>query len=205
MCVCVRACVRACVRVCMRACMCVLPLYRMCGGGHVNILPCIAFASTPYPPMYMYMYLQHVYRPSSPLPPRALGGTGSLRLPPWGGENGDCLMDYVPHIHKLLADKVLSIVESYVRRKELCAALLSVCGQSVLEYDTESFKRLGFLFEHLGFSFVILCECLRPCLPPPFIYVPSTYLYMPAGLTYASSRDISFLLYLSSLPPCQFY
>ena len=47
-------------------------------------------------------------------------------------------MDYVPLVHRLLTEKVETIVQSYVRRKEYVAALLSVIGRSVLEYDTES-------------------------------------------------------------------
>ena len=90
--------------------------------------------------------------------PRVLGGAGSLCLPPWGGENGDCLIDYVPMVHRLLSDKVQSIIESFVRRKELTASLLSTFGQAVLEYDTESFKKLGFLFEYQGFSFMIMSK-----------------------------------------------
>ena len=67
-------------------------------------------------------------------------------------------MDYVPLIHKLLTDKVDSIVQSYVRRKEYIAALLSMMGRSVLEYDTEGFKKVAFLFEQQGFSFVAHCK-----------------------------------------------
>lgn len=89
---------------------------------------------------------------------RVVGGMGSLRLPPWGGEHGHCLMDYVPLVHKLLTDKVDAIVQSYVRRKEYVAALLSMMGRSVLEYDTEEFKKVAFLFEQQGFSFVAHCE-----------------------------------------------
>ena len=98
--------------------------------------------------------------PSLPpsLPLRVVGGVGSLRLPPWGGEHGACLMDYVPLVHRLLTEKVETIVQSYVRRKEYVAALLSVIGRSVLEYDTESFKKVAFLFEQQGFSFVAHCE-----------------------------------------------
>lgn len=65
-------------------------------------------------------------------------------------------MDYVPAIHKLLAEKVEAIVQSYISRKECVAAFLSVYGCSVLEYDTEGFKRLAFLFEHQGFTFITI-------------------------------------------------
>lgn len=94
----------------------------------------------------------------SPRVERMLGGTRSLRLPPWGGGNGSHLMDYVPAIHKLLAEKVEAIVQSYISRKECVAAFLSVYGCSVLEYDTEGFKRLAFLFEHQGFTFITILE-----------------------------------------------
>jgi len=85
-----------------------------------------------------------------------LGDPQLLRLPKWGGECGACLMDYTPAVHKLLEQKVDAIVQSYIRRKEFVAAFLSVFGQAVLEYDTEGFKKLAFLFEHQGFSFITL-------------------------------------------------
>lgn len=100
--------------------------------------------------MYMYVVC------TIPMTARMLGGTRSLRLPPWGGGNGSHLMDYVPAIHKLLAEKVEAIVQSYISRKECVAAFLSVYGCSVLEYDTEGFKRLAFLFEHQGFTFITI-------------------------------------------------
>ena len=46
------------------------------------------------------------------------------------------------------------IIQSYIKRKEYVAALLSVLGSSVLEYNTESFKSIAFLFEHQGFAFI---------------------------------------------------
>jgi BRCA1-A complex subunit BRE len=94
----------------------------------------------------------------SPRVERVLGGTGSLRLPPWGGGHETCLMDYVPLIHQLLTEKVEAIIQSYTRRKEYVAALLSIMGRSVLEYDTEGFKKVAFLFEQQGFSFVAHLE-----------------------------------------------
>lgn len=81
-----------------------------------------------------------------------------MRLPPWGGDHGTCLMDYVPLVHQLLEEKVDSIIQSYIKRKECVAAFLSVFGSSVLEYDTESYKKLAFLFEHQGFSFIAVCK-----------------------------------------------
>jgi len=94
----------------------------------------------------------------SPRVERMLGDPQLLRLPKWGGECGACLMDYTPAVHKLLEQKVDAIVQSYIRRKEFVAAFLSVFGQAVLEYDTEGFKKLAFLFEHQGFSFITLME-----------------------------------------------
>lgn len=94
----------------------------------------------------------------SPRVERVLGGSGALRLPPWGGELGSCLMDYVPRVHTLLEEKVQTIVQSYIKRKECVAAFLSIFGQAVLEYDTEAFKKLAFFFEYLGFSFVAMLE-----------------------------------------------
>ena len=67
-------------------------------------------------------------------------------------------MDYVPRVHQLLDDKVQSLVQSYVQRKEFTAAFLSIFGQAVVEYDTADFKVLAFLFEHSGFTFIAKCE-----------------------------------------------
>ena len=89
-------------------------------------------------------------------PFRVLGGSKQLKLPAWGSDT--CLMDYVPLVYQLLEEKVQSLVQSYVQRKEFTAAFISVFGQSVLEYDTEDFKVLAFLFEHLGFTFIAKCE-----------------------------------------------
>lgn len=61
----------------------------------------------------------------------------------------------------MLEDKIQSIVHSYITRKECIAAFLSVFGQSVLEYDTEDFKMLAFLFELQGFSFIAKCKCMN--------------------------------------------
>lgn len=89
---------------------------------------------------------------------RMLGGCSQLRLPSWGGDRGSCIIDYVSTVQELLEDKVQSIVQSYVRRKECVAAFLSVFGQSVLEYDTDDFNSIAFLFELQGFSFIVKCE-----------------------------------------------
>ena len=85
---------------------------------------------------------------------RALGGSKTLRIPAWGGGNGSCLIDYVPVVHKMLEERVESITQSYVQRKEYVAAMLSIFGASVLEYNTENFKNIAFLFEYQGFSFI---------------------------------------------------
>ena len=55
---------------------------------------------------------------------RILGGSKQLKLPCWGSET--CLMDYVPRVHQLLDEKVQSLVQSYVQRKEFTASFLSV-------------------------------------------------------------------------------
>lgn len=55
--------------------------------------------------------------------------------------------------------KVEGIVQNFVRRKEYIAALLSLMGQSVLEYDTESYMKIAFLFEsNQGFCFIAHCK-----------------------------------------------
>jgi BRCA1-A complex subunit BRE len=83
---------------------------------------------------------------------RILGSAAKINLPVWNMDT--YLMDYVPAVHSILKEKVDLIVESYVKRKEYFAALLNHLGQSILEYDTESFKKISFLFEHQGFCFI---------------------------------------------------
>lgn len=51
-----------------------------------------------------------------------------------------------------------SIVQNFVRRKEYFAAILNLLGQAVLEYDTEGFKKIAFLFENQGFCFIAQCK-----------------------------------------------
>lgn len=91
---------------------------------------------------------------------RILGGPADLRLPPWGGDKS-YLIDYVPAVHQLLQERLEVIVQSYVQRKEYTAACLSFMGKAVLEYDTEEFKSLAFLFEVHGFTFITRCRSLH--------------------------------------------
>ena len=79
-------------------------------------------------------------------------------------------MDYVPLVHQLLSERVDTILQSYVKRKEYVAALLSMMGKSVLEYDTEAFKKIAFLFEQQGFSFVVHCKSINYCMGGTCIY-----------------------------------
>ena len=77
-------------------------------------------------------------------------------------------MDYTPAVHRLLEQKVETIVQSFIRRKEFVAAFLSVFGQAVLEYDTEGFKKLAFLFEHQGFTFITMSMSEFSVIPMSF-------------------------------------
>lgn len=83
---------------------------------------------------------------------RIFGGKETIKLPKWNEDT--YLMDYVPAVNKLLQDKVDYLIQSFVKRKEYFASLLSVLGQAVLEYDTESYKKIAFLLEFQGFSFI---------------------------------------------------
>ena len=89
-------------------------------------------------------------------PCRMLGGL-EVFLPPWGGDKV-YVLDYVKSVHQLLQDHIGEVSQSYVRRKEYTAACLSIMGAAVLEYDTEHFKTIAFLFENHGFSFI--CRCM---------------------------------------------
>jgi len=86
-----------------------------------------------------------------------LGESGEIKLPHWGGEHTS-MVNYIPQVHRHLRERMEAISLSYVRRKEYTAACLSYMGSSVLEYDTEQFKTVAFLFESQGFSFIARCE-----------------------------------------------
>ncbi len=107
--------------------------------------------------MYSIVYLL-VTKSLCPTFSRMLGGSHQIRLPSWGGERTSHIIDYVDVVQRILQEKVQSIVQSYIMRKECVAAFLSVFGQSVLEYDTEDFKMMSYLFELQGFSFIARCE-----------------------------------------------
>ena len=85
-----------------------------------------------------------------------LGGYGDVHLPPWGGDNV-YVIDYVLIVHQLLQERLEAISQNYVQRKEYTAACLSIMGSAILEYDTEYFKTMAFLFENQGFSFIGCC------------------------------------------------
>ena len=82
-----------------------------------------------------------------------LGDSGDVHLPHWGGDK-TYMVDYIPLVHQQLRERVEAISLSYVRRKEYTASCLSFMGSAVLEYDTEEFKTIAFLFETQGFSFI---------------------------------------------------
>lgn len=91
-----------------------------------------------------------------------LSGCGELRLPQWGGDRS-CLIEYAPAVHQLLQERVESVVQSYIKRKEYTAACLSIMGRAVLEYDTAEFRTLAFFFQVQGFSFIIRCTYNLSC------------------------------------------
>ena len=64
-----------------------------------------------------------------------------------------------------------NIVQNFVRRKEYFAAILNLLGQAVLEYDTEGFKKIAFLFEHQGFCFIAHCKYNKQILVVSMLYV----------------------------------
>ncbi len=71
------------------------------------------------------------------------------------------MSDYIPLVHRQLRERMETISLSYVRRKEYMAACLSFMGGAVLEYDTEEYKTIAFLFETQGFSFISRCKFVK--------------------------------------------
>ncbi|EDO33262.1 predicted protein, partial [Nematostella vectensis] len=91
----------------------------------------------------------------SPRLERAFGRSSSLHIPPWGGQNGSCLMDYVPAVHQMLKQKVKAVSSGYRLRKDYASAFLSLFGGSVLEYDAGKFHSLSLLFKVQGFCCIL--------------------------------------------------
>lgn len=92
----------------------------------------------------------------SPRVEKALGGAANLRIP--GFPSGTCLSEYVPDVTQLLKTKVDQIVQCFEKRKEYISAFLSLYGRSVLEYDSETFTKISFLFEWNDFFFIIFID-----------------------------------------------
>ncbi|XP_019856252.1 PREDICTED: BRCA1-A complex subunit BRE-like [Amphimedon queenslandica] len=134
----------------------------------------------------------------SPSIERILGSAANIKLPSWNSEDS-YLMDYVPNVHKILQEKVEGIVQNFVRRKEYIAALLGLMGQSVLEYDTESYMKIAFLFEsNQGFCFIAhlnLTEAFPSEVPILSLYSiyhkydGRPFQYILEGMPYSSHWD----------------
>ncbi|CAN7937851.1 unnamed protein product [Ixodes hexagonus] len=82
-----------------------------------------------------------------------LGGTMSLKIPAFSKDG--CLMDYVPLVKQLLENKVEQVSTSFAKRKEYISAFLSLFGRSLIEFDSEGFASISFLFEHDDFFFIL--------------------------------------------------
>ncbi|PFX20562.1 BRISC and BRCA1-A complex member 2-like [Stylophora pistillata] len=111
----------------------------------------------------------------SPRVERAFGGASNLRIPHWLGVNG-CLLEYLPLIQELFAQKVEQVCQAFHKRREYVAAFLSAFGSSVLEYDAEGFMKLSLLFKVQGFFCIVHIE-LDKNFPQeaPLFYLQSIY------------------------------
>uniref|UniRef100_A0A131XUG7 BRISC and BRCA1-A complex member 2 n=1 Tax=Ixodes ricinus TaxID=34613 RepID=A0A131XUG7_IXORI len=89
----------------------------------------------------------------SPRVEEGLGGTMSLKIPAFSKDG--CLMDYVPLVKQLLENKVEQVSTSFAKRKEYISAFLSLFGRSLIEFDSEGFGSISFLFEHDDFFFIL--------------------------------------------------
>lgn len=64
-------------------------------------------------------------------------------------------MDYVPDVLQFLRNTVDQIVTGFERRKQFFDAMLQLHERSVLEYDTDTFIKISFLFERQNFHFIV--------------------------------------------------
>ncbi|KAK2150929.1 hypothetical protein LSH36_382g03000 [Paralvinella palmiformis] len=80
-----------------------------------------------------------------------LGDSSVMRIPPY--LNGGCLIDYLPSVCDLLKNKVDQVAYVYEKRRDYVHTFLTVFGRSVVEYDTEAFTHINFLFEWHDFFF----------------------------------------------------
>ncbi|GLV42015.1 hypothetical protein CBL_05026 [Carabus blaptoides fortunei] len=90
----------------------------------------------------------------SPRVEQALGGTGNKHIPsfPVGG----CLMDYVPEVRKILADKVQTIIANYRLKNKYISQLIAQYAMSLIEYDSLNFTKATFLFETKNFYWLLI-------------------------------------------------
>ncbi|XP_037575032.1 BRISC and BRCA1-A complex member 2 [Dermacentor silvarum] len=107
----------------------------------------------------------------------ALGGSLAVKLPAFNKDS--CLMDYVPQVKELLEKKVEQVSTSFAKRKEYVAAFLNLFGRNLLEFDTEGFASLSFLFEHDDFFFILI------------IAIPRTFPQDKPSLTFQSAYHTS--------------
>ncbi|XP_052769437.1 BRISC and BRCA1-A complex member 2-like [Mya arenaria] len=87
---------------------------------------------------------------------KALGGGNNLRIPVFPEQS--CLSDYVQDVTLLLQNKVDTIVNCFEKRRDYINAFLEQFGRSVLEFDSVSFTKVGFLFEWHDFFFMVNIE-----------------------------------------------
>lgn len=80
-----------------------------------------------------------------------LGDSSVMRIPSYLA--GGCLLDYVPSVCDMLKNKVEQVVHVYEKRRDYVQTFLSVFGRSVVEYDSEAFTHINFLFEWHDFFF----------------------------------------------------
>ncbi|GLG94745.1 BRCA1-A complex subunit BRE [Gryllus bimaculatus] len=90
----------------------------------------------------------------SPGVEKALGGAGTLQLPPFPPD-GSCLMDYVPIVVDQLQERVANVTQCYEKKKEYLAALFYHLEKSILEYDGVTFSHASFMLERRDFYFLL--------------------------------------------------
>jgi BRCA1-A complex subunit BRE len=112
----------------------------------------------------------------SPQLDKALGNLSKISIPNWGTDCSPCLMDYVPLVHSALKDKVKSITRMNEVKKEFIFMWLSAYEGAVLEYDTEKYTFISFLFEVKGFSIIVYFSITKAFpIEPPVIKLRSVY------------------------------
>ncbi|XP_034173802.1 BRISC and BRCA1-A complex member 2 [Osmia lignaria lignaria] len=105
----------------------------------------------------------------------ALGGPRALNLPPLPPDK--FLIDYVPEVKKCITDKINSINQSLIKRREYISTMLALQNYSSVEYDSVKFSYISMmLVDHEDFHVIVKIElCAGFPNEKPIILLMSIY------------------------------